>query len=118
GLDLAQLRQAPEGLDLDLADALSRQPETAADLLERLRLLVGEAVAQENHLPLAIRQGRGRLSECLTAQRSLHLLVGERALAGHEIPEDCVVLIADRLVKARGGTGRRSHLARLLDGQA
>ena len=54
GFDLAERREPPQRLDLDLADALARQPEAAADLLERLRLVVGEAVAQDEHLALAV----------------------------------------------------------------
>src|SRR5439155_23143174 len=44
GLHLAQRRQAPEGLELDLPYPLARETEAAADLLERLRLRVVEAV--------------------------------------------------------------------------
>src|SRR5207248_8988677 len=57
GLHLAQARQPPERLDFDLPDALAREAQTTADLLERLRLEVGEAVAQHEHLPLALAEG-------------------------------------------------------------
>src|SRR4029453_6223923 len=52
GADLAPHRQPLERARLDLADALARQPEDAADLLERLRVGVAvEAVAElEHHL--------------------------------------------------------------------
>src|SRR6476661_6259295 len=45
GLHLAQRRQAPERLQLDLPDPLARETETAANLLQRLGLRVVEAVA-------------------------------------------------------------------------
>ena len=38
GFHLVQRREAPQRLDLDLPHALAREPEPAADLLERLRL--------------------------------------------------------------------------------
>ena len=56
GLHLAQGREAPERLELDLADPLAGEPKPAADLLERLRLGVVEAVAEHQHLPLALVQ--------------------------------------------------------------
>ena len=52
-LHLLQLREAAQRLDLDLAHALARQAQAAADLLERLRLGVDEAVAEDDHLALA-----------------------------------------------------------------
>src|SRR5262249_31499321 len=117
-LHLPQRRQAPERLDLDLPHALARQAEPAADLLERLRLVVGEALAEDQHLPLAPPQRGERLLERLAAERELDLLLRQRPVAGDEIPEDRVLLVADRLVEARGGAGGRADLARLLDRQA
>src|SRR5215467_9925907 len=46
GLHLAQRREASERFQLDLSDALAGEPEATADLLERLRLRVVEAVAK------------------------------------------------------------------------
>jgi hypothetical protein len=51
GLNLAQAGEPSQRFDLDLADALPRQAKPAADLLQRLRLVVVEAVAE--HDPLA-----------------------------------------------------------------
>src|SRR5947208_14498455 len=39
----AQVREPPQRLQLDLADALARKAEPLADLLERLRLLVDQS---------------------------------------------------------------------------
>src|SRR2546429_5081470 len=41
-------------LDLDLPHALAGQPEPAADLLERVRVAVVEAVAEDDNRPVAI----------------------------------------------------------------
>jgi hypothetical protein len=54
-LHLQQLREAAQRLDLDLAHAFAGEAEPAADLLERLRLGVDEAVAEHDHLTLAPR---------------------------------------------------------------
>src|SRR5919204_5945124 len=100
GLHFTQFREALERLGLDLTDALARQAEPAADLLECLRLRVGEPVAQDDHLPLALREGRERLRESLAAERVLDLLLGQRVVVRDEVAEHGVLLLADRLVEA------------------
>src|SRR5207249_2883230 len=100
-LHLAKAREPPEGLHLDLPDALAREPEPAPDLLERLRLVVGEPVAEDEHLPLALTQRRERRGERLAPQRQLDLLLRQRPVAGDEVAEGCILLVADRLVEAR-----------------
>src|SRR2546423_9615910 len=99
---------------LDRPQALPRQAEAAADLLERLRLGVDEPVAQDDHLPLAPRQRAERLLQRLAAQRDLDLLVGGRSVAGNEGAEHRVVLVADRLVERRRRTAPGLDLLRLL----
>src|SRR5207248_3004428 len=116
-LHLLELRQAPERLNLDLAHALARQAETPADLLERLRLGVREPVAENQDLALAPRQRRERLLQRLAPERHLDLLVRERAVAGDEVAEHRVLLVADRLVEARRGPRRGLDLLRLLQRQ-
>src|SRR6266542_4839652 len=54
GFDLAQRREPAQGLDLDLPNALSGQAEPPPDLLECLRLVVGEPVPQHEDLALAV----------------------------------------------------------------
>ena len=57
--ELAVERQPLERVHLDLADALTRQPELLADLLERFRLRVAvEAKAQLEHVLLPVRELR------------------------------------------------------------
>src|SRR4051812_35258157 len=55
-LRLGQHLELLERVVLDLADALARDPERAADLLERARLLAGQPEAHLDDLALALRQ--------------------------------------------------------------
>src|SRR5262249_45127507 len=87
---LTQLGQALERLRLDLTHALARQAEPAANVLERLRLRVVEAVTEDDHLSLAIRERRQRLRKRLAPQRSLDRLLRERIVVRHEVAEDSV----------------------------
>src|SRR5206468_10372933 len=85
---LAEAREPSQRFDLDLADALPGQAELAPDLVQRLRLVVVEAVAEHEHLPLT-RAERGQgLLQCLAAQGELDLLLREEPLAGDEVAED------------------------------
>src|SRR5438876_12425405 len=52
-----QRAQLPQPRALDLADALPREPDLAADGLERLRLAAGETEAPAQHLTPILRQG-------------------------------------------------------------
>src|SRR5215210_3985077 len=54
-LRLGQRLELAQRVGLDLADALARHPEGAADLLERARLLAVEPVAHGDHAALALR---------------------------------------------------------------
>src|SRR5439155_17899159 len=118
GLNLAQVREPSERFDLDLADALPCQAEPAADLLERLRLVVVEAVAEHEHHPLTLAERGERLLQRLAAQGDFDLLLGQRPLPGDEVAEKGVLLVADRLVEARRRPRSGTRLARLLDRQA
>src|SRR5579862_1532030 len=116
-LHLSQVRKAAQRLELDLPDSLAREAEPLADLLERLRLLVDEAVAEDEHLPLALRQRAEREHERLAAQRDLDPVLGQRVVAGDEVAERRVVLLTDRLVERCGRTRGSAHLPRLFDRQ-
>src|SRR5881392_4249720 len=106
---LAQARETLERLRLDLTHALARQAEPPADLLEGLRLGVVEAVPEDEDTPLALGQSRQRRSQRLAAKRDLDLLLGEHAVAGDEVSEDRILLVADGLVEAGRGPGGRFH---------
>src|SRR4051812_24843988 len=116
-LHLAQRGEAAERLDLDLADALTRETEPAADLLERLRLGVLEPVAQDEDAPLAFGEDGERVRKRLATQRRLDLLLGEWAVALDEVAEDRVLLVTDRLVEARRRSRGRLPLVCLVDGE-
>src|SRR5829696_1408839 len=103
---------------LDLTHALACEVERPAGLLERPRLRIVEAVAEDEHGALALRERPERTGEGLAAERDLDLLVGLQALARHEVAAHGVLGLSDRLIEARRRMRRRLHLARLLDGEA
>ena len=73
-----------------------------------------QPVAKLEHPPVPDRQSLERSLERLVAQAPLRLLLGKRAVAGHEVAEDGVLVLADRLVEARRGSSRGPHLGGLL----
>src|SRR6185312_10362120 len=97
-----------EGLELDLPDALSRQAEPPADLLERLRLGAREPVPHHHDLPLALRQSCERVAESFAPEVELDSFLRKRLVAGHEVTEDGVLTVADRGVETRGGACSRA----------
>src|SRR5262245_18299852 len=100
---LGERPQLLEALVLDLADALTRHVECAADLVECPRLLAVEAVAQLEHTPLALREAAEDRTQRLAPQRRLRLLLGQgRRLVGEEVPELRLLLVAHRLLERDG----------------
>src|SRR5256885_11068434 len=97
-LRLSQSRKALERLRLELAHALARYPKPLADLAERLRLGPIEAIAEDNHRPLALGKERERLRQRLIPERVLDPLLRQRILAGDQVPEEGIPLLAERLV--------------------
>src|SRR3954452_18369952 len=86
---------------LDLADALARDAERPADLLERLRRATVQAEAERDDLALAEGQRVERLLDVLPAEAELRRL--ERALGRlvlNEVAEARVLLLTDRLLQA------------------
>src|ERR687883_446737 len=112
GLDLALDRQALERLRLDLADALARHAERAADLLERLRIGVAvEAVAELEDVALALRQLLEGAVQRLLLEAHVHLLLGPGARGRDQLTELRPLVLAHRLVEARHRAGGLAHLA-------
>src|SRR5918912_2365041 len=76
-LDLSLHRQPLERLRLDLADALARHAERAADLLERLRVGIAvEPIAELEDVALALGEVLEGAVQHLLLQAHVHLLLG------------------------------------------
>src|SRR5918995_4217772 len=99
-LAVRQRAELLQALVLDLANALARDVERAADLVERARRLAVEAVAELEHLALARREHLEHLLERLLAKRRLGLLLGHRSrVVGEEVAELGLLLVADGLLE-------------------
>src|SRR5688572_25127147 len=84
---VANRGQALEGLALELADALARQPELGADRLERPGVAL-EAEAKLEDAPLPLEKRVQGLADALLAKRLLGLVEGIDGLAiGEKIAE-------------------------------
>src|SRR5205807_3892875 len=100
--DLALDGQPLERLRLDLADALARHAERAADLLQRLRVGISvEAVAELEDVALALRQVLQRAVEHLLLEAHVHLLLDASVRGRDQLAELRALVLADRLVEAR-----------------
>src|SRR5580658_7381149 len=99
---------------LDLPDALAGHVEGAADFLERVGALAGEAEAELDDLALALRQRGQSAAEVLAAQVLGGELEGRfRRLVLDEIAELGVLLLADRLLERDGLLGHAEDVADL-----
>src|SRR5215211_1130029 len=115
GFDFAVHGQVFEGVCLDLPHPLARQPELAADRLERGRVAVAvQPVAPLHDLALALRQLRDRAPQDVLLEAHRQLLLRRRLLGRDQLAERALVLGADRLVEARDRAGGLLHLAQLL----
>src|SRR6266403_1384680 len=110
-------REATQGVGLDLAHALARDPELLADLLERSRLAPAETKAQRDDVALAFGQLRDRAPHGVAADGLVDLVLGRRAGCGEQVAEARVSLRADRCV-GRGDRARsRTYLDHLIERQ-
>src|SRR5215207_2274378 len=99
-LGLRERLQLLERLVLDLADALARHVERAADLVERAGVLAAQAVAQLEHAALAVGQVLERLAQRLLGEDLGCALVRRLGpLVGDELAELGLLLVADRLLE-------------------
>src|SRR5207248_2682239 len=99
-LGVGQRPKLAKRLVLDLADALARHVERAADLVERQRRLTVEAVAQLDDRALALGELREDALERVATHRGLGRFVGQRlGFVPEEVPELGVLVVADRLLQ-------------------
>src|SRR3954447_9880114 len=100
-LRLGEALKLLERLVLDLADALARDVERPADLVERARVLAAEAVAQLEDAALAVGQVLEGLAQRFLGEDLRRALVRRLgALVGDELAELRLLLVADRLLEA------------------
>src|SRR5829696_4471324 len=99
-LGLGERLELLERVVLDLADALARHVERAADLLERERARAGQAEAHLDHLALALGQRVEGAADVLLAEvLRRHLERRDRALVLDEVAQLGLLLVADRLLE-------------------
>src|SRR5579871_5162090 len=111
-LRLGERLKLLERLVLDLADALARDVEGPADLVEGAGMLPAEAVAEFEDTPFAIAQVLERLAQRLLGQDLGRALVGGLgALIGDELTELRLLLVAHGLLE--GHRSLRGALDRL-----
>src|SRR5437588_11561157 len=93
--DLAALGKMRQRLRLDLPDALARDAERPADLLERLGIAVAvHAVAELDDLALTVRQALDRRPPGALGEAEMHLLRGLGVRARDESREDRLAFLA------------------------
>ncbi|KJY27708.1 hypothetical protein VR46_38800, partial [Streptomyces sp. NRRL S-444] len=94
---MAQLRHR---LGLDLTDPLARDAVDLADLVEGLRLSVGEAEAHRDHAGLALAQRVEHRVQLLLQEREAHGVRGDDRLGVlDEVAELAVAVLAERRVQ-------------------
>src|SRR5262249_29733206 len=102
-LRLGERAQLLERLVLDLTDALARDVERPADLVERAGRLAVQPEAHLEHAALALAEHLEGAGERLVAERQRSLLVGERlGLVLDEVAELRLLVVADRLLERDG----------------
>ena len=106
-----------ERLCLNLANALTGYVKLLANLLQRARFAVVEAIAQAEHLRLSLREGVEHVHELLFEQRNSNRL-GRRGcvVIGDKIAKVGVVLLADRRFQRDGLLRNLDDLAHLFLG--
>jgi len=83
-----EARETVQRFDLDLAHAFPRDPQLAADLLERARVGFVETVAEDDHAAVAVGKRPEGIPKGLRTQAVLDELVRKRAVGGNEITNE------------------------------
>ena len=110
------MAELAQGLRLDLADALARDVELLADLLERAGAAVDDAEAQLEHLLLARGERVEHLHELLLEQREARCLARlGGVLIGDKVAEVGVLLLADRRLERDRLLRDLENVAHLVD---
>src|SRR5204862_6600742 len=89
-------------------------PAPAAGLAERGRLLAVGAVPKHDHVALALGQVLDRRAQAHGAIAAGDQLLGLRLLAGHQVTQRRLAVLADRLVERDDRTRRLADLCDLL----
>src|SRR5205814_584429 len=95
-----------------------REPESIADLPQRLRLGAVETEAQRDYGVLALTKQRQGPSKRLVAERVVHYLLRQRPIPGDHVSKEGVVRRDERLIEAGRGAGRHLQLERLREREA
>ena len=110
------MTQLSDRLVLDLADALARDAEDLADLLERVRLAVVHAEAQAQDVCLTLCQRVEDLAERLGQQRVARgIRRARRVVILNEGADGRILLVADRRIERQRVRRRAVRLDDLLD---
>src|SRR5438093_9393978 len=112
---MAELRQR---LRFELADSLTRQAETLADLLERERFLAGQAEPQREDRALALGERSQDLLELVAADARKHLVeLAGRRFVRNELAERGFAGLSDRCLQRKQVRGEAAQLANARDRQ-
>src|SRR5205085_8471748 len=107
--------QAPQRLLLDLPRPLRRDAQLLARIAEAECSPAVQAVAQLDHLALALAEAREGVLDLARDGLLDDLFLGAGDLAGHEVAERGLAIRAQRLVEARDDIGQRPHVVDLFD---
>ncbi len=111
------MTELAQRLGFDLADALARDVELLADLLERAGTAVLDAEAQLQDFLLTRGEGGEHVHELLLQQRERRGLARlARSLIGDEVAKMAVLLLADGRFEGDGLLRDLQDLAHLVDG--
>src|SRR5262249_25579990 len=116
-LELAVLGELGERPPFELADRVLGDPEPAAGLAERRRIVAVDPVAELHDLALAVGEAVHRAPQRVLAERDVDLLLRSALVAGQQRPEGGLLLFPDGTIEARDHAGCLSRLPHLVGAQ-